>query len=100
MNQEAKSEKSNRLSEGMKVALISAIASIIAALIGGVFVLYSTFATSHSQSAPIFITSQPQNTSVPTFATTHAPSTTILSNNVTPTPSANVTSTYTSPSNT
>jgi hypothetical protein len=102
MNKEAKPEKSNRLSEGMQVALISAIASIVAALIGGVFVLYSTFATSHSQSAPIFITSQPQSTSVPTFATTHAPSTPILSSNVTSTPilSGKVTSTPTSPSNT
>jgi hypothetical protein len=102
MNKEAKPEKSDRLSEGVKIALISAIASIVAALIGGVFVLYSTFATSHSQSAPIFITSQPQSTSVPTFATTHAPSTPILSSNVTPTPtlSGNVTPTTTSLSNT
>src|SRR5947209_5730607 len=112
MNKEAKPEKYDRLSEGMKVALISAIASIVAALIGGVFVLYSTFATSHSQSVPIFITSQPQSTSVPTFATTHVPSTPILNSNVTPTPilssnitstpilSGKVTSTPTSPSNT
>src|SRR5947209_6768829 len=102
MNGEAKSNKPNRVSEGVKVALISAIASIVAALIGGIFVLYSTFATSHSQTAPIFITSQPQSTSVSPVATIYASSTPILSSNGTSTPilSGNGTSTPTSPSNT
>src|SRR6266516_3421300 len=86
MNKEAKPEKSNRLSEGVKVALISSAASIVAALIGGIFVLYSTFASSHSPSAPISITPQSQITSVPTLATTHSPSTPILSGNATSTP--------------
>ena len=102
MNGEAKPDKSNRMSEGMKVALISAIASIIAALIGGVFVLYSTFATSHSQPAPIFITSQAQSTPASPSATRYASSTPILSSNGTSLPilSGNGTSTPTSPSNT
>ena len=89
MNSEGKPEKFNRMSEGVKVALISSIATIVAALIGGVFVMYSAVATSHLPSAPTATTAQPQSTSVSMLAPTPSLSKPILNGNVTPTPASN-----------
>jgi hypothetical protein len=89
MNSEGKPEKSNRMSEGVKVALISSIATIVAALIGGVFVMYSAVATSHLPSAPTATTAPPQNTSVSIRTPSPSLSKPILNSNVTPTPASN-----------
>jgi hypothetical protein len=75
MNREAKPEKTSQLSEGVKIALISTIGTIVAALIGGLFLLYSTSATSHSPSTTVSITPQPQVTSAPNFFPSRSPST-------------------------